>query len=206
MKLRNLFKSRKIENLIRGFYNKNINLKSKGRVQVGRKNYISRGAIISNGNLRIGNYSKIFGLKGSIYLGEHVTFGDYNHILADFSKKSRIIIGDRFSCGDNVLFGGAGGIMIGNDVIFGQNIRLHAQNHKFDNLNILIRKQGTVEEGISIGNNCWIGSGTVILDGVKIGDGCVIGANSVVTKSFPENSVIVGNPATLIRQRGKKNG
>lgn len=193
----------KVIKVIRGSYCKLFKLNSIGRVQVGKKTIISSKSIISQGNLRIGNYTKIEANKKSIRLGEHVTFGDYNHIIVDYSKDSRLFIGNRFSCGDYVLFGAAGGIKIGDDVIFGQNIRLHAQNHSFDDMNKLIREQGTSELGITIGNNCWIGSGTVILDGVTIGDGCVIGANSVVTKSFANNSIIVGNPAVLKRRRGK---
>lgn len=54
---------------------------------------------------------------------------------------------------------------------------------------------------INIGKNCWLGANAVILKGVTLGDNCVVGAGSVVTHSFPEKSVIVGNPAKLIRRR-----
>lgn len=52
---------------------------------------------------------------------------------------------------------------------------------------------------ISIGGNTFIGMGSVILPGVSIGDNCVVGAMSVVTKSIPDNSVVVGNPAKIIQ-------
>ena len=51
-----------------------------------------------------------------------------------------------------------------------------------------------VEETI-IGNNVFLGANAVILPGVTIGDNCIIGAGAIVTKSFSENSVIIGNPA-----------
>ena len=51
---------------------------------------------------------------------------------------------------------------------------------------------------VKIGNNVFIGAGAIIMPGVSIGDNCVIGAGSVVTKSFPENSVVAGNPAQLL--------
>lgn len=54
---------------------------------------------------------------------------------------------------------------------------------------------------INIGRHCWIGANAVVLKGVTLGDGCVVGAGSVVTKSFPKGSVIVGNPAKLLRKR-----
>ena len=54
---------------------------------------------------------------------------------------------------------------------------------------------------IIIGNDCWIGRGATILGGVTIGDGCVIAAGSVVTKSFPDNVIIGGVPAKIIKDR-----
>ena len=53
---------------------------------------------------------------------------------------------------------------------------------------------------VTIGNNVFIGAGTVILPGVNIGDNVVIGAHSVVTKNIPSNCVAVGNPAKVIKK------
>jgi acetyltransferase-like isoleucine patch superfamily enzyme len=51
---------------------------------------------------------------------------------------------------------------------------------------------------IKIGNNCFIGIGSIILPNVEIGDNCIIGAGSIVRESIPENSVAAGNPAKVI--------
>ena len=51
---------------------------------------------------------------------------------------------------------------------------------------------------ISIGDNCFIGSGVRIMGGVKIGNNCIVGASSVVTKSVPNNCVVAGIPAKRI--------
>ena len=88
-------------------------------------------------------------------------------------------------------------------MIAGQYIRFHSENHKYENLNSLIREQGVVQKGIVIGNNCWIGSGVVFLDGSRVGDGCVVAANAVVSGKFPENTVIGGVPAKVIKKRGE---
>ena len=59
------------------------------------------------------------------------------------------------------------------------------------------------EEGYTpsrIGNNVWIGGGSIILPGITIGDNTTIGAGSVVTKSIPDNCVAAGNPCRIIRK------
>ena len=51
---------------------------------------------------------------------------------------------------------------------------------------------------VKIGNNVFIGAGSLVLPNVTIGDNCIIGGGSVVVKSIPDNSVAVGNPAKVI--------
>src|SRR5690606_13272239 len=55
-----------------------------------------------------------------------------------------------------------------------------------------------------IGNNVSIYTGAIIIGDISIGNNCVIGAGSVVTKSIPDNCVVVGNPAKIIKQNGTK--
>lgn len=52
-----------------------------------------------------------------------------------------------------------------------------------------------------IGNDVWIGQNVTFLPGVQVGDGCIIGANAVVASDIPPYSVVVGNPAKVIRKR-----
>lgn len=157
-----------------------------------------------DGKLVLGDYVEIDGFsKEGIQIGGNSTIGKYSIMRASSfytSPGEGIKIGCNFCCGDFSFFGASGGISIGNDVQIGQAVRFHAQNHKYNGTE-LIRLQGVENKRIVIGDNCWIGSGTVILAGVEIASGCVIGANSVVTKSFPENCVIAGNPAKVIKQR-----
>jgi acetyltransferase-like isoleucine patch superfamily enzyme len=70
----------------------------------------------------------------------------------------------------------------------------------FEPTGVLYREQGVTRKGIKIGRNCWIGSNVIITDGVNIGDNCVVAAGAVVTKSFPDNSLLGGVPAKLIKK------
>ena len=78
---------------------------------------------------------------------------------------------------------------------------MHSENHNFEDINKPIRLQGVNHKGIKIGNNCWIGAKATILDGAEIGDGCVIAAGAVVRGKFPNNVVIAGVPAKIVKRR-----
>ena len=99
------------------------------------------------------------------------------------------------------MFGAAGGIEIGDDVVAGQFIRFHSENHNYNDLTKLIREQGVSHKGIKIDNNCWIGGRCGVFDSAELGDGCVVGANAVITKKFPDNVVVAGIPAKIVQNR-----
>jgi acetyltransferase-like isoleucine patch superfamily enzyme len=195
-----------IINLIRGNI-KSIFVKKKSfiifighrsKLQMKRKINFGSGVNIEN-NVVIDALS-----KNGVSIGNNVKIGDFTKILCTGTIKNiglGIKIGDNCGIGENCFFGAAGGIEIGNDVIMGQNVRFHSENHNYSNLDIPIRLQGVTNKGIKIGNNCWIGSGAVFLDGVSVGDGCVIGANTLVNKSIPDNSIVAGNPVRIIKSR-----
>lgn len=84
-------------------------------------------------------------------------------------------------------------LKIGKNVIFAFNFCIQTINHDLKNRNIFIHKP------VIIGDNCWFGNSVTVLPGVTIGNNVTVGANSVVTKSFPDNVVIAGCPAKIIK-------
>lgn len=90
-------------------------------------------------------------------------------------------------------------VTIGERCLFGTGFRCYDSD--FHGLTIKERNNPDAIKSIAveIGDDCWCGDGVTILKGVKLGRGCVVGAGSVVTKSFPDNSLIAGNPARLVR-------
>lgn len=92
-------------------------------------------------------------------------------------------------------------IIIGNNTLIAPNVQIYTAYHPINGRE-RIYPDGTYKvcsAPITIGNDCWIGGGTIILPGVTIGNNVVIGAGSVVTKSLPDNIVAYGNPCHVVR-------
>ncbi|MGG7176873.1 sugar O-acetyltransferase [Clostridium paraputrificum] len=117
----------------------------------------------------------------NIYIGDD-TFINYNCVLLD----------------DN-------NITIGKNSLIGPNTQIYTAMHpvnpreRLNKENPIQSPYKTCSNAVFIGDNVWIGGSVCILPGVTIGDNCVIGAGSVVTKSIPKDSVAVGNPCRIIR-------
>ena len=153
----------------------------------------------------IRDYVLLDGLGGSgISLGSRVSIGAFSRLSVSGSLSilgKGILIGEDVAIGDFSHIGGAGGVSIGRDTIAGAYLSIHPENHNFDDITKPIRLQGVNRQGIVIGENCWIGAKVTILDGVKLGDGCVVAAGSVVRGHFPNNVIIGGVPAKILKQR-----
>lgn len=115
---------------------------------------------------------------------------------------SEVSLGDNSGIGINAQI--APFVTIGNDVMMGPECLMYTSNHGMDRIDIPMWKQkSSTPNPIVIEDDVWIGSRVIILPGVHVGKGSVIGAGSVVTKDIDEYSVVGGNPAKLIRKRGK---
>lgn len=89
-------------------------------------------------------------------------------------------------------------ITIGNDVHMNKNFTIMAHDFSHSVFIPLYSEFLSSSGAVRIGNNVWFGTNVTILKGVTIGDNCIIGAGSIVTKSIPANSVAVGIPAKVV--------
>ena len=88
-------------------------------------------------------------------------------------------------------------VKIGDNCMLGPNVQIYTATHP---LEANQRNSGReFAKPITIGNNVWIGGNAVICPGVDIGNNVVIGAGAIVTKSFPDDVFIAGNPARIIK-------
>lgn len=113
-------------------------------------------------------------------------------ILAE--KNSEIHFGDNVFINDGTIIYSLKKISIGNNVLIGNRVLIYDSDWHGISGNII------KTEPVEIGNNVWIGAGTIILKGVLIGENSIIGAGSVVNKNIPKNSIYAGNPAKFIRK------
>ncbi len=132
---------------------------------------------------------KLLGKTGTQVLIEAPFRCDYGY---------NIEVGENFysNFGLTVLDGAK--VIIGDNCLIGPNVNIFTAGHPVDP-----QLRNTYIEysvGITIGNSCWIGGGSVINPGVHIGSNVVIGSGSVVTKDIPDNVVAAGNPCRVIRE------
>lgn len=138
--------------------------------------------------------------EGCKFLGEvviwgNVTIGRYSSINGPATR----------------LYSQLNGITVGNFCSISSNVVIQEYNHKYDRLTSYFVNQNlfgtSIEQDIdskgkiSIEDDVWIGSNCVVLSGVTIGRGSIIGAGSTVVKDIPRYSIVVGNPAKVIKTR-----
>jgi acetyltransferase-like isoleucine patch superfamily enzyme len=109
-----------------------------------------------------------------------------------------IHVGERFFANFNFTVLDEAPVTIGNDAFIGPNVSRYTACHSTDVAERNSRREWA--EPVTIGDNVWIGGSVTILPGVTIGNGVTIGAGSVVTKDVPDNVVVAGNPAKIIKR------
>lgn len=108
-----------------------------------------------------------------------------------------VSVGKRFYCNYDCVFLDCGKISIGDYVMLGPKVQIYTANHPIDpEVRRLNHDQGIP---VTVGDDVWIGGGSILCPGVTVGSGSVIGAGSVVTHDIPSGVVAAGNPCRVIR-------
>jgi acetyltransferase-like isoleucine patch superfamily enzyme len=143
-----------------------------------------------------------------VFLGAGVFFSDGCIVsvrremsAAGAFVESSLTVGERtfFNEYCNIRCGG-GDISIGRECLFGEFVSLIGSTHNFGRgVSVISSGIDMARRNIVIGDNVWVGAGVTILPGVTVGSGVVIGANSVVVRDVPDDVVVAGSPARVIR-------
>ncbi|MGM9648314.1 MAG: acyltransferase [Eubacteriales bacterium] len=164
----------------------------------------------------------IYNKKGAtLTIGENVTVkssflsnlvGLYSRtVICTRTPEAKIVIGDNVGISGATIYARTS-ITIGDNTCIGGNTKILDNDFhpiEWEERNRLMQTKVGPEENdlipakpIEIGRNCFIGCNAIILKGTVLGDGCVVGAGAVVAGKFPQNCVIAGNPAKVIRTLG----
>jgi acetyltransferase-like isoleucine patch superfamily enzyme len=115
--------------------------------------------------------------------------------------RPKLTIGDGTSIGRLCHIACVGEIEIGPHVLFAERVFIGDTYHRYDDPNVPVIKQPmATPRRVQIESGAFIGVGVTILGGVTVGENAYIGAGSVVTRDVPARTVVVGNPARPIRR------
>lgn len=108
-----------------------------------------------------------------------------------------ITIGNNFYANFDCIMLDGSKIKIGNNVLFGPRVGIYTSNHAIDATERVAG--GCYAKPVTIQDNVWLGAGVHINQGITIGENTIIGSGSVVTKDIPANVIAAGNPCKVIR-------
>ena len=126
-------------------------------------------------------------------------FDVYVHGKIYVGKRKNVKIGQKCSVNRGVVLQGFNDINIGKGVVLSVNSLLLDGNLDHESL-VHTGKRDHIPSYVHIGDYAWIGAGAIILPGVSIGDRSIVAAGSVVRSSFPEDVLVAGNPAKVIKR------
>ena len=169
--------------------------------------FIYRNKVTFKGRAYLNFGALIIGMhkKDQIILGKNVDL----YGCLSVGEKGKIIIGDYTGMGSRALIQALDKIEIGRfgyiapDVMIldSNHHSIYAKDRMVDTLGAEKCRNGVnaITKPIKIGNHVWLGRRAMILKGVTIGDRSIVGANAVVTHDVPEDVIVAGNPAIIVK-------
>lgn len=145
--------------------------------------------------------------RGTLDIAKGVLIGKNTIIVVtsegQHAVRSLLRIGEGTAINESNNIRASGGtISIGRKCLIAQFVSIIASNHDIDVAGDMMDSPWSLKDNfVTIGDNVWVGAGSVILPGVTIGHGAVIAAGSVVTTDVGENELHAGVPARLLRKR-----
>ncbi len=157
---------------------------------------------LSYRNLRVDLFIVKRGADIYVDPGARVRFGRGVRFLRDFTGRfyGQVTIGDNVYFNRGCYVSVHEALRIGSNCLFGEHVVIHDENHIPGRGAEPIDSRGFTTAPIIIGDNVWVGAKAAILAGVHVGNNAVIGANAVVTRDVPANTIVVGVPATVLRE------
>jgi acetyltransferase-like isoleucine patch superfamily enzyme len=134
------------------------------------------------------------------YIGPGVTMSVGIAPDQEMMSASVLRIGDRCVINKGTAIVSHWSVDIGDDVWTGHNCYITDQNHGYEDLHVPIGLQSMPERPVRIGSGSWLGHGVIVLPGVTIGEHVTVAAGSVVTRDVPDNCVVAGSPARIVRR------
>ncbi len=138
------------------------------------------------------------GRRGRIELGRWSWLGHGTKIRC---HEGVVSIGAKTVLGQECTISAYQHVSIGRECVIADRVMMIDFDHGASEVERPVREQGIYKRDVRVGHNVWIGYGACILRGVTVGDNAVVGTSAVVTADVPDNAVVGGVPARVIRMR-----
>ena len=138
--------------------------------------------------------------RNRLKIGNNFSFRKGFSLIID-GEHGRVEIGDNCFFNNYCTIAAMDKITIGDNTLFGENVKIYDHNHKYGVKGKTIAQSGYTHDAIIIGRNCWIASHVVILKGVTIGDNCIIGAGCIVYKDVQEGTVLLAKQEQIQKKK-----